>query len=200
LIDTECYGARRGKVSHDCSPKSKALKLRLRVFLRELRVRGTPYRMWDLGAGKVPNIDFGPRQNQLQISFAGLAFAPGEVLAYQYRLDPSDLDWSEPGDERVVNYSDLAPGTYRFRVRLITGRLVAGEPAELEFTIRAPFWQRWWFRLLLVVLAVGALYWLHRYRTMRILELERVRTHIATDLHDDIGSGLSQIAILSEVA
>ena len=44
------------------------------------------------------------------------------------------------------------------------------------------------------------IYWLHHYRVTRLLELERVRTRIATDLHDDIGSSLSQIAILSEVA
>ncbi len=43
-------------------------------------------------------------------------------------------------------------------------------------------------------------YWLHGYRVARLLELEAVRTRIATDLHDDIGSNLSQIAVWSEVA
>ena len=41
---------------------------------------------------------------------------------------------------------------------------------------------------------------LRRSREERLLELERVRTRIATDLHDDIGSSLTQIAILGEVA
>jgi signal transduction histidine kinase len=62
------------------------------------------------------------------------------------------------------------------------------------------FWQRWWFRLLLVagvVLSAGAF---HRVRVGRLLELERVRSRIAADLHDDIGSSLSQVAVLSEVA
>ncbi len=53
---------------------------------------------------------------------------------------------------------------------------------------------------MLAILIAGILFWLHHYRTLRLLELERIRTRIATDLHDDIGSGLSQIAVLAEVA
>src|ERR1022692_2117006 len=72
-------------------------------------------------------------------------------------------------------------------------------PANASFTILPPYWQRWWF-LLLALLACGSLlYGAHRYNLNRLLELERVRTRIATDLHDDIGASLSQIAILSEV-
>jgi signal transduction histidine kinase len=69
-----------------------------------------------------------------------------------------------------------------------------------EFSISPPVWQRWWFRLLVAISVLAAMYGLHHYRTERLLELERVRNRIATDLHDDIGSSLSQIAVLSELA
>jgi len=60
-------------------------------------------------------------------------------------------------------------------------------------------WQRWWF-LAAAGIAIGLLiYALYRYRLAQLLALERIRTRIATDLHDDIGSSLSQVAILSEV-
>jgi signal transduction histidine kinase len=66
--------------------------------------------------------------------------------------------------------------------------------------VLAPFWLRWWF-VTVAALAVGAAALaLHRYRLARTLELEQVRTRIATDLHDDIGANLTRIAILSEVA
>src|SRR5581483_1859724 len=68
------------------------------------------------------------------------------------------------------------------------------------FSISPPVWQRWWFRLSLAVIVAAILLWLHRYRTLRLVELERIRTRIATDLHDDSGAGLSQIAVLTEVA
>lgn len=63
-----------------------------------------------------------------------------------------------------------------------------------------PLWQRWWFLTALALVISAAVYAFFRYCVARAVELERVRTRIATDLHDDIGASLSQIAILSEVA
>jgi ligand-binding sensor domain-containing protein/two-component sensor histidine kinase len=169
-------------------------------YIRQLRVRGVPYASWDLGVTAAPKLTLAPQQNQLQIDFGGLKFAPGDVFKYQYKLEPADQDWSPASDQRTVNYSDVAPGTYRFQVRLITDGAVSSDPAILQFIVLAPLWQRWWFRLLLALGAIALMFWLHRARVFRLLELERIRTRIATDLHDDIGSGLSQIAILTEVA
>jgi signal transduction histidine kinase len=60
-----------------------------------------------------------------------------------------------------------------------------------------PFSAVWWLQLFASMFACAVLYGLYRYRLTRLLEMERLRTRIATDLHDDIGSTLSQIAILS---
>jgi signal transduction histidine kinase len=73
------------------------------------------------------------------------------------------------------------------------------QPASISFTILRPVWQRWWFLTTIAILTALAIYALYRYRVSHLIKLERVRTRIATDLHDDIGSSLSQIAILSEV-
>jgi nitrate/nitrite-specific signal transduction histidine kinase len=112
----------------------------------------------------------------------------------------ADTNWSKPGAGRRVTFTSLAPQRYRFEVRALD---VYGElslPAVAEFSISPPIWQRWWFRVLVAIVTAGILFWLHRYRTLRLLELERIRTRIASDLHDDIGAGLSQIAVLTEVA
>jgi ligand-binding sensor domain-containing protein/two-component sensor histidine kinase len=169
------------------------------VLIHQVRVRGIPSHTWDLGASRTPMLTFAPDQNQLQVDYSGLSFAPDGVR-YQYKLEPADNDWSTPTEHRTVNYSSLPSGDYQFSVRLITDELAISDPAVMRFTVLAPVWQRWWFRLLILICFLTVLYWLHRVRTMRLLELERVRTRIAGDLHDDIGSGLSQIAILAEVA
>src|SRR6185295_11929516 len=67
-------------------------------------------------------------------------------------------------------------------------------------TVLRPLWQRWWFILLTVASLSFIAYSIYRSRVSRLLEVERVRTRIATDLHDDIGANLTKIAILSEVA
>jgi signal transduction histidine kinase len=77
---------------------------------------------------------------------------------------------------------------------------ISPTPAVINFGILPPLWQRWWF-VTLVLLTVGlGIATIYRYRVRRLIELERVRTRIATDLHDDIGASLSLIAMLSEVA
>ena len=77
--------------------------------------------------------------------------------------------------------------------------LASRSPASIEFNMMPPFWLRWYFWSLVAAAVFVAAIFAHRYRLRQALELERVRTRIATDLHDDIGSGLTQIAVLSEV-
>ena len=171
-----------------------------RVLVKALRIRGESYRISELGESDVAQLQLPPQQNQVQIDFVGLGFGPGETLRYQYMLEGADLDWSAPTEQRTVNYASLAPGSYRFLVRAINSAgSVSLKPATIAFNVRPPVWQRWWFRMLALLLLGTIGYAVHRYQVSRLLELERMRTRIATDLHDDIGSSLSQIAILSEV-
>ena len=122
-------------------------------------------------------------------------------MRYQYKLEGANTDWSQPTEQRTVNFASLAPGKYTFMVRAINSEGDASStPAIVRFTILPHFWQRWWF-ILLVVLTTGLMiYAFYRYRTQRLIELERVRTRIATDLHDEIGSNLSLIAMMGEAA
>jgi signal transduction histidine kinase len=116
-------------------------------------------------------------------------------------LEGGSAEWSHLADQRTVNYANLAPGRYRFLVRAVNADGVLSEaPASFSFTILPPFWQRWWFIMAVSVSIALAVYGVYRYRLKRLLEIERVRTRIAADLHDDIGSNLSQIAIWSDVA
>jgi ligand-binding sensor domain-containing protein/signal transduction histidine kinase len=171
------------------------------VLITNLHVAGVRQTVSSLGETEVALPDLAADQNQLQIEFVGLSFAPGEVLRYQYRIAGSRADWSTPSEQRTVNLAGLAPGRYEFLVRAVNSDGIASAaPATITFTILHPFWQRWWF-MMLVALALSLIaYALYRYRVARILELANVRTRIASDLHDDIGANLTKISILSEVA
>jgi signal transduction histidine kinase/ligand-binding sensor domain-containing protein len=189
------------------------------IWLGGLQIAGERQAVSDLGDAEITKGDLPHARNNLQINFFGLDFRAGEGLRYQYRLEGADTDWSVPSEQRSVTYANLQPGRYRFLVRAVNSEgLVSEKPAVLSFRILSPIWLRWWFVTLALILFGGAVLSLARYRSARrreqqrgqealqrlreerLAELERVRKRIATDLHDDIGSSLTQISTLSEVA
>lgn len=170
------------------------------VFINRLSVAGMPRPLSVLGERSVPAFTIESHQNRIEIAFGGLGFGLGERLSYQYRLAGAGGDWGPVTSDRSIYYDRLSPGTYRFEVRAVslTGA-VSETPATVALVIQAPLWQRGWFLTLMAIALGVALLAVHRYRIARLLELERMRMRIATDLHDDIGTSLSRVAILSEV-
>ncbi|MEW6367675.1 MAG: two-component regulator propeller domain-containing protein [Acidobacteriota bacterium] len=170
------------------------------ILIQGIRISGEALPISELGESEVAALELGPTQNRIQLDFIGLGFAAGEVLRYQWRLDGADPDWGSPSPSRSVNYARLAPGRYRFLVRAVSSDgSTSTSPASVSFVVLPPIWRRWWFISVAVVFSASALLTANHLRVKRLLELERVRTRIATDLHDDIGASLSQITILSEV-
>lgn len=196
------------------------------VWLGGLRVAGIAQPISALGQRTIALPDLTHTQNTVQVDFFGLDFRPGERLRYEYKLEGSGSDWSAPTDQRTVTLANLQPGNYRFLVRAINSDAqTSAELAVVTFRIRPPFWLRWWFLALCAAAVIATILIFYRYRMARLrevnsalqaanraseglrrvkeerlAELELVRSRIATDLHDDIGSSLTQIAILSEVA
>lgn len=168
------------------------------TLITGLRVNGEPQAVSVLGEPDLPNTELNADERQISIDFTGLASSLGEQLKYEYRLGGSE--WTRT-TEKTVNFADLAPGDYQFLVQAITADGVAShKPASVSFRILSPVWQRWWFILGVMAVVGLAVYVFYRARFRRLLEMERMRTRIATDLHDDIGANLTRISLLSEVA
>jgi signal transduction histidine kinase len=146
-------------------------------------------------------IELDPDPAVITFRYTGLSFTNEATVRYKYMLEGFDRDWSPPVRMREVRYTHLSSGRYTFRVVARSADGVwSREPATISFHILPPLWARWWFILLCVLLAGGSIYSFYRYRLNKLLELERTRSRIAMDLHDDIGSSLTRISVLSEVA
>ncbi len=144
-------------------------------------------------------------ENTLFFEFAGPSFKDETKIRYDYILEGFDKDWVRSTRRNYANYTHLPPGDYSFKVYAINGYgIKSNSPAEFSFTILPPFWQTWWFissAILLTLFFTSAVsIFLYRIRVKQKLKVERMRTKIATDLHDDIGTSLSSIAIFSQLA
>ena len=157
------------------------------------------------------------RIRDLAIDYTALSLVAPEKVHFRFKLDGQDQDWREVVNQRRVEYSNLHPGTYRFRVIACNNSGVWNEQGDtLVFSIAPAYWQTNWFRALCVLAFVAMLWIVHQLRVrtlhqrqallerhegeisalnerlMKAQEEERMR--IAGELHDGV---LQRITTLS---
>ena len=165
----------------------------------------TEMKVFDKPVGILPSesrTEFRLAYDQNFVSFDFLAFDYSDPtrIQYAYRMEGLEKEWIPCGTRRYASYTHLDPGTYIFHVRGTNSDGVWNEAGtSVTFTIAPPFWQTLWFRGLAAALVASILYLGYRIRINRLLEVERLRTRIAADLHDDVGSNLSSIALASQL-
>jgi len=169
------------------------------IFFDDVEVSGERLPLPVRGLENVPRFQAPPGHNSLRFEIASPAWETRRSVDYRYRIEPGNV-WTELSPDRVIGLPRLAPGRYRLEVEGVDS---AGQRSRnralAEFSIAAPVWRRPGFILLAAAtLAAGAVA-AHRARLAQVMRVERVRTRIAADLHDDIGAGLSEVAVLAEV-
>jgi ligand-binding sensor domain-containing protein/signal transduction histidine kinase len=166
------------------------------VVIEEITANGRSF-----GASPSAPLEVPPGDGRLHVRFTALSLVAPRKVRFSYRLEGLDEAWSEPGTAREAGYTNLRPGHYTFRVKAANNDGVWNEAgASVRLFLQPRFHQTVWFYGLCVLGVVFTGWQGHRFRLRRLIEIERVRTRIAADLHDDVGSGLSQISILSGVA
>jgi ligand-binding sensor domain-containing protein/signal transduction histidine kinase len=182
------------------------------VMIESVRIDGQEQKTNRFSSAWQPSVTVPPGHEQLEIHYTGLNFsAPGEVR-FKYRLEGHETAWTEAGDARVAYYPNVSPGNYRFHVLARNEDGVESETgAVLDVMVQPQFWQTGWFRTLVVLGLVGVVVAVVRYlstqklrRQLQWLEqqeaLEKERSRIARDLHDQLGANLTQVALLGEMA
>jgi len=139
--------------------------------------------------------------NYLQFHFAIAHLGSQDTVQYRYILEGIDKKWSDiTYNTTSPSYLNISPGSYVFKVSGRGRNMPWSSPAVCRFIIATPWWQTGWFYLLCFAVAILGFYAFYRYRINQILKVHGIRNRIAADLHDDIGSTLSSISIMSELA
>ena len=139
-------------------------------------------------------------QNVFSFEYAALDFTSPTKNQYKYMMVGFDKGWTDAGNRRYVTYTNLDPGEYTFKVIGSNNDGIWNDKgASIRLTILPPFWRTWWFILSSVLIGGGMIVFFITYRVRHLLDIERFRTKLAADLHDNIGASLTEISILSEV-
>ncbi len=150
---------------------------------------------------QLPRIGLKSGNHSFTIYFSSLSYSQKEKLTYYYKMEGIDDHWIKADRQLFVNYPILPPGEYIFTVYSENIEGVRSKHiTSIRIYIRPPFWRTWWFYVLALLVILTLVFWMHRQRIRRLLAVEGIRNKVARDLHDDMGSTLSTINILSSMA
>jgi signal transduction histidine kinase len=184
------------------------------VLLEEVLV-GDPQQMLapkkDAAGGPIEVVTIPPGQKNVEFHYTGLSFSAPEKVQFRFQLEGYDPEWVEARTRRVAYYQRIPPGDYKFRVVACNANNIWTEQAtSLAVKVEHYFWESKWFPVVMGAVVIGglasavSLVARRRYkRRLAQLEtrhaLERERLRISQDMHDEIGSILTRVSIMSDV-
>ncbi len=140
------------------------------------------------------------KDNSIAFNYTALDFVMPEKQNYLYQLEGYDSDWIEAGSRKYTAYTNLLPGNYTFKVKISESFLEEAPVTALGISIASPYWQTWWFVFIIFIFLLSFLYAIYRNRINQLLELQKVKDTISADLHDDLGSRLTTVHLLSAIS
>ncbi len=162
----------------------------------------------NLPGAAISNLRLPPHTRNLQIFYTALSLVAPEKVRFKYKLEGQDIEWREVVNDRDVQYSNLPPRHYRFRVIACNNSGVWNEQGDaLEFSVDPAFYQTNWFRALCAVLLLALVWAIHQMRVRQLhhdftLTLEarvRERISIARELHDTLLQSFQGLMLRFEI-
>lgn len=145
---------------------------------------------------KTGSVELSHDQNTFSFTYVYNSLYNGDDYVYSCRLEGLDDKWISKGSSLTADYSNIPPGSYRFKVRCTTkdGGIVVGE-RSVNIKIKDPVWATGWAKLAYCILAALLLYWLWRYYSEKIKQRQaesRIRFFI--NMAHDIRTPLALIS------
>lgn len=139
-------------------------------------------------------------KNSVTIEFSALSYKSQNKINFSYKMEELDKDWIPADETQRAIYNYLPPGKYTFHIKTDNGTGISNQVTSLKINVEAPFWKTWWFYLTLILLVAAVLYMIDRERIRRLVGLQKIRTEIAINLHQEVSATLNNINLLGEMA
>ncbi len=152
-----------------------------------------------------------PGDDNVSLNFVSVDMTHGSKINYAYYLKGYDDQWQETGIEGTAKFTKLPPGDYELQMRAtFRGMRWNGKYSTIMLTVIPAFYQTWWFKIIIFLLVGFLAGWFIYYASTKRLrkklellkqqqQINNLRNRIASDIHDEIGAGLTRISIRSEL-
>ncbi len=137
---------------------------------------------------------------QTTLYFQNILYPGNSRIRYAYKIDGINDDWIDLGNQNFLNLIGIPPGNYAVHVRSTDDQGNWQEANALSVSILPKWHQTWWFKLILLTLALGCIYIIYRVRINQLKQAQAIRTKLAGDLHDDLGSTLNSVKVYANLA
>ncbi len=179
------------------------------VFLKSLKIENYN----DSISNNLNSLELDYDQNKITFEFIVPDFSGADNINLFYRFKPIGK-WTKINPSKVFSlfFAKLAPASYNLEIKAVNSEGIESKPLSYSFTINPPFWNTWWFFVLIIIGIILASWGIYRIRLhnkiehikeverVRKEENEKVRKAAALDLHDEFGNGLTRISMLIEMA
>ena len=150
------------------------------------KIQITGFSILEKDTNLLPNYRLKHNQNYVNIKFIGLSFKSRGKFRYKYRTLGLDSNWLyNQAESRIVRLTALPAGNYQFQVKAVNkDGLESSETATISFSIAQPYWQKWWFYLIIVFLiaAITSLFFIFRIKLLRKnVQIENERNRVALE-------------------
>ncbi len=181
-------------ISYESEPKNKINFSKIE-FLIENNETKEVYNQDDLGNGLVLPYE----SSFLYITFFNSDFYHSDKNIFYYRIEELNKDWLPLGEKNFIRFASLTPGKYTLHIKGKSAKTnMEAEEAILRFEVLQVFYKRWWFILILLSIIISLYTMWVSLKIQRVKELTAVRSKISSDLHDEVGSALTRVAMLAE--
>ncbi|RRO24338.1 sensor histidine kinase [Flavobacteriaceae bacterium 14752] len=145
-------------------------------------------------------VELSPYDINLKVSWSIPDYFNKENYTYYTMLEGFENKWFYQGNNSTIRYNQLPAGEYTIKIKGVDingNKSKAG--IEIPIMVSQIFYKTWWFISLLVIFIMSLFYAFYRYKLNQALAIERLRTKISSDLHDDVGSMLTGLAMQTEM-
>ncbi|MEO8404085.1 MAG: two-component regulator propeller domain-containing protein [Chitinophagaceae bacterium] len=197
---TMIFGGLNGYMQFDpdkAFKRDEPVNILLTRFSKISRDGQTVETIFDIGDMKKVIIDPGDKFFSFYFTLSDMYDPAGN--RYLYQLKGLDNEWHSIGNQHSISFNALEPGKYILRIKGTAGKGSASvNEISLDILVKQVFYRTAWFLILVVLSTAAIVYVIVRNRIDQVKRIQYLRTKIASDLHDDVGSSLVRITILAD--